>query len=155
MFHTIRNGVAHVCTKATPKRFVLDVDSIYFCFPHLWNLEGFRYWLFDFSKVLLLYVLLKEVFPCESSFVHVLFETGVDVVHVEVSHVFDMIVTEHTFPVWCDRAMKHTDPFGIAVAMYAGFMSFPAIRVFERFWARSAMVCLTCVESAIARDMRW
>ncbi|KAH5284537.1 hypothetical protein HBI70_059100 [Parastagonospora nodorum] len=79
----------------------------------------------------------------------------VDVVHVEVSHVFDMIVTEHTFPVWCDRAMKHTDPFGIAVAMYAGFMSFPAIRIFERFWARSAMVCLTRVESAIARDMRW
>ncbi|KAH3961747.1 hypothetical protein HBI56_109330 [Parastagonospora nodorum] len=141
MFHTIRNGVAHVCAKATPKRFVLDVDSIYFCFPHL--------------KVLLLYVLLKEVLPCESSFVHVLFETGVDIVHVEVSHVFDMIVTEHTFPVWCDRAMKHTDPFGIAVAMYAGFMSFPAIRVFERFWARSAMVCLTRVESALARDMRW
>ncbi|EDP89781.1 hypothetical protein HBH56_041910 [Parastagonospora nodorum] len=119
MFHTIRNGIAHICAKATPKRLAIDVDSIHLLFPRLRNLKGFRERLFRVCKMFLLYVLLKEIFAGEAPFVHVAFETVVKVVHVEVSHVLDRIATEHAFSFWSNRTEEHTYPFSIVVAMHS------------------------------------
>jgi hypothetical protein len=132
MFHTIRNGVAHACAKATPKRFALDIDSIHLFSPRLRHLERFRERFFGSDKMFLQYMLFEEILAREGPFVHVLSrQLGIDIMQVEMAHFVDMVVTEHTFSVRGDDIREHVDPFGIVVAMDAQLMSLPAICVSE------------------------
>jgi hypothetical protein len=154
MIHALPDRVAGSQTKATPQRLVLDVRRLHLLRPRFWDFEASGDRIIRSCQVNLLNVLLQEVFARKGAIANALVQTAFYIVLLEVTKVVDGVGAEDALLSWRAVTTEHTNPLDIAIAVHAGFMSFPTIHIFERLAADSAMIWTFSFDSIVTRCLR-
>ena len=96
-------------------------------------------------------VLLEQILTGKGAVDDTLISTDLNVVLVEVRDIVNRFGAKHASLIDNDGSTKHTNPLDVGVAVYAGLVPLPAVKVFEDLGAYGAVILSRRVGAIVAR----